>query len=82
MSYDFELTGQNIIIEVQGEQHRTFIPLFHVDEDGLAYQQQKDAYKKQFAIDHGYKVLEIWYEDIQSGRYKQLIQEALHKDYT
>lgn len=77
MPYDFELTGKNIIIEVQGEQHRTFTPLFHIDEDGFAYQQQKDAYKKQFAIDHGYKVLEIWYEDIQSGRYKQLIQEAL-----
>lgn len=77
LPYDFELCSRKIIIEIQGEQHRTFIPWFHVDEAGFEYQQQKDAYKKQFAIDHGYKVLEIWYEDIQSGRYKQLIQDAL-----
>ena len=77
MPYDFELTGKNIIIEVQGEQHRTFIPLFHVDEDGFAYQQQKDAYKKQFAIDNGYQVLEIWYEDIKSGKYKIILADIL-----
>lgn len=82
LPYDFELCSHKVILEIQGEQHRKFIPWFHVDEAGFEYQQQKDAYKKQFAIDHGYKVLEIWYEDIQSGRYKRLIQEALHKDYT
>ena len=77
LPYDFELCAQKIILEIQGEQHRSFIPWFHVDEAGFEYQQQKDAYKKQFAIDHGYQVIEIWYEDIKSGKYKTLLDNLL-----
>ena len=80
MPYDFELTNKKILIEVQGEQHKMFLPWFHVDEEGFAYQQRKDAYKKQFAQNQGYQVVEIWYEDIHSGHYKIMIQNALRKN--
>lgn len=80
LPYDFQVTDHKLIIEVQGLQHEIFIPWFHVDEEGFVYQQKKDAYKKKYAEDHGYKVLEILQRDIQSGRYKQLLQAALHKE--
>jgi len=77
MPYDFELPQHKIIIEVQGEQHRTFNERFHVDMDGFEYQKLKDARKKQFAIQAGYTFLEIWYPDIESGKYKKIISDAI-----
>ena len=80
MPYDFELPQSKIIIEVQGAQHRSFIELFHADMDGFEYQKWKDAYKKQFAMRAGYTVLEIWYSDIELGRYKKIISAAIAKN--
>lgn len=77
MPYDFELPQDKIIIEVQGEQHRSFIERFHADMDGFEYQKWKDAHKKQFALQAGYIFLEIWYSDIESGRYKNIISAAI-----
>lgn len=79
MPYDFELPQSKIIIEVQGEQHRSFIERFHADMDGFEYQKWKDAHKKQFAVQSGYTFLEIWYSDIESGKYKKLISTAIDK---
>lgn len=77
LPYDFQVTDHKLIIEVQGLQHEVFIPWFHVDEEGFAYQKKKDTYKKQFAETHGYKVLEIWHKDIQSGQYKKMLKDSL-----
>lgn len=77
MPYDFEIPSHKIIIEVQGEQHRTFIPWFHGDISGFHYQQKKDAYKKKFAEERGYKVIEIWYETLETGEYKNTIKACL-----
>ena len=79
MPYDFELPQSKIIIEVQGEQHRSFIERFHADMDGFEYQKWKDAHKKQFALQSGYTFIEIWYPEIESGRYKKIISDALYK---
>lgn len=79
MPYDFELPQGKIIIEVQGEQHRSFVERFHVDMDGFEYQKWKDAHKKQFAVQAGYTYLEIWYSDIDSGKYKKIIDAAIAK---
>lgn len=79
MPYDFELPQCKIIIEVQGEQHRSFIERFHADMDGFEYQKWKDAHKKLFAIQAGYTFLEIWYSDIGSGKYKEIISTAVAK---
>lgn len=80
MPYDFELPQSKIIIEVQGEQHRSFIERFHADLDGFEYQKWKDVYKKQFATQAGYTFLEIWYPDIESGRYKEIISAAIDRN--
>jgi very-short-patch-repair endonuclease len=77
MPYDFEITDKKILIEVQGEQHRTFIERFHVDQEGFEYQLKKDVYKKEFAIRNGYKLVEIWYEDIENGKFKDIINAAI-----
>lgn len=78
MPYDFEIPSLKIVVEVQGEQHRMFIERFHVDMEGFKYQQQRDAYKKKFAEECGYRVVEIWYSDFKTGRYKAVLNEALN----
>lgn len=73
MPYDFELSEKKAIIEVQGEQHRQFIEVFHGTEDGFKYQLMKDARKKAFALDNGYEFVEIWYDQFKDGPYKQIM---------
>lgn len=77
MPYDFEIPDRKVIIEVQGEQHRTFIEIFHIDMNGFLYQQKKDTYKKEYAESQGYKVIELWYSDIETGRYKEILEAEL-----
>lgn len=79
MPYDFELIGKRIIIEVQGEQHRSFIPVFHITEEGFEYQKLKDKYKREYAEQKGYKVIEIWYEDFKDNSYINKINTAIKK---
>lgn len=77
MPYDFELPEYKVIIEVQGEQHRSFIERFHIDIEGFHYQQERDAYKKRYAEENGYEVIEIWYSDLPQGKYKTIISNKL-----
>jgi len=77
MPYDFEIEGRLVLIEVQGEQHRKYIKVFHGDEEGFEYQKKKDLYKKAYAEKKGYKLIEIWYEDILDETYKNIIMEAI-----
>ena len=80
MPYDFEIPDKKLLIEVQGEQHRSFIELFHVSPEGFEYQRKKDAYKKAFAEENGHKLLELWYEDFDNSNYKQYINKAMKRD--
>ena len=82
MPYDFDLPESKIIIEVQGEQHYKYTPMFHSSEDDFQYQLWRDAYKKKFAEERGYKVLYINYDEIKSGRYRAKIQKAISKAET
>lgn len=77
MPYDFELTGRKVLIEVQGEQHKKFIPRFHVTIDGFEYQRKKDIYKKEFAQKNGYKLIEIWYEDLTEEKLSCLLGDYI-----
>ena len=78
MPYDFELPDYKVIIEVQGEQHRSFIERFHIDLEGFRYQQERDTYKKKYAEENGYTVIEIWYSDFQEGTYRTIISTKLN----
>lgn len=79
MPYDFELPTKKVIIEVQGEQHRKFIPVFHIDEEGFEYQKEKDRQKKAYAIEKGYTFIEIWYDEFDNKEYINKIDQAINK---
>ena len=50
------------MIEYQGEYHKK-ITSFN-DEIHLADQQERDKMKREYAKSNGYKLLEIWYKDL------------------
>jgi very-short-patch-repair endonuclease len=79
MPYDFELPDIKLLIEVQGEQHRRFVEMFHVDEVGFEYQKKKDTYKRRFAEKNGYMLLEIWYDEIAKGQYQTKIMDEIKR---
>lgn len=62
LSYDFYVPSQNLLIEYQGEYHNK-ITSFN-DEKHLADQQERDRMKKKYAEANGYRLLEIWYMDL------------------
>lgn len=71
LSYDFYLPGYNILIEYQGEFHDGNTR--HQTKEDLEKQQEHDRRKRQYAEEHGIRLLEIWYwefdniEEILSG---------------
>ena len=77
LPYDFELPEHRIIIEVQGEQHLSFLPYFHGSVENFEYQCWKDQYKKAFAQQKGYQVIYIDYHDIHTDHYKKIINDAI-----
>ena len=73
LSYDFYLQNYNILIEFQGEQH--YKPINHFGgENKLKIQQEHDRRKRQYAKDHGIKLLEIAYWDFDN------IEEILSRE--
>lgn len=78
LPYDFELIDYKIIIEVQGEQHYKYKQNFHGNIANFEYQKYKDKIKKDFALKHGYKYLEL--KTKQTQKYKtfaKLLQEKI-----
>ena len=59
LSYDFFVEGY-LLIEIQGEQHYKPLDLFG-GEERFKQQQEHDRLKREFAINNGYKLLEIPY---------------------
>ena len=62
LSYDFYLPTYNILIEYQGEQHIRAREHFG-GECQLEIQKEHDKRKKEYALNNGIKLLEIWYWD-------------------
>ena len=62
LSYDFYIPSQNLLIEYQGEYHKK-VTSFNTEEH-LADQQERDKMKREYAKAKGYKLLEIWYKDL------------------
>ena len=81
LPYDFELIDSNTIIEVQGEQHRTYTKYFHTTEEAFEYQKFKDKVKRDYAISKGYQFIELFYDDFRRDRYKSIITSALCAQY-
>ena len=62
LSYDFYIESFNLLIEAQGIQHEKPIELFGGEEQ-FAIQQEHDRRKREYAVNNGYRLLEIWYYD-------------------
>ena len=82
LPYDFEITGYKILIEVQGEQHNTFIPYFHSCLEDFEYQVYKDKIKKEYAEKRGYQLIYLYYSDIENKKYIDIINKAISSSKT
>lgn len=80
LPYDIELVGKKIVIEIQGEQHISYVEYFHGTIDNFQYQLRKDDYKKRWAISKGYKILYIYYDDFINDKYKTKIFEIINME--
>lgn len=88
LPYDNEIYiyGKHLIIEVNGEQHYK-ISGFHklkaddwtTPEEILEYQQWRDQYKKEYALQHGYEYLEIPYWAEENDVYMDLIDKKMEQ---
>lgn len=76
LPYDFEIPDFKVIVEVQGKQHYESVPYFH-GKTTIKYQLFKDSFKRQFAIENGYKFVCIYPEDLDNNIYKQKIMKAI-----
>lgn len=66
LSYDFYIPDYNILIEYQGQFHDGTVhkmnPHLQKEED-IVNQQRRDELKRNYAKEHNYQLLEIWYWD-------------------
>lgn len=63
LSYDIYVKDLNLLIEVQGRQHRMSVDYFG-GEESFAIQQEHDKRKREYAKSRGISLLEIWYDDL------------------
>lgn len=70
LSYDFFVPSQNVLIEYQGEQHEKPARFNNIElnvaEVNLLRQLEHDRRKRQYAEQHQYRLLEIWYYDFKN----------------
>lgn len=75
LSYDFYISNKNVLIEFQGEQHER--PIEHFGgQKHFEIQQEHDKSKREYAKEHGYKLIEIWYYDF--DRIEEILTKELN----
>lgn len=82
LRYDLEIVDYSLLIEVNGEQHYKSSSFGYglskkEREERLQSQVKRDAFKRDYAIAHGYSFLEIPYWTEKDESYKQLIDNAI-----
>lgn len=65
LSYDFYIKNKKILIENQGKQHKYFSPGFHKSFADFEKQLEHDNRKRKYAEKYGFKLIEIWYDEIE-----------------
>lgn len=61
LSYDFYIPSTNTLIEYQGQYHDG--TGLYQSQDAYQDQRERDKLKREYAYQHGYHFLEIWYRD-------------------
>lgn len=59
MYFDFVVVRQKLVVEVQGEQHRTYNPHFHRNPMGFVKQRRRDQAKRDWCAINGLKLVEL-----------------------
>lgn len=75
LRFDFQVGDK--LIEVQGAQHYYPYPLFG-GEEGLKYQKARDEIKRKYCREHNIELLEVNYQDVDNGSYKQIIKNFIY----
>lgn len=86
LPYDNEVVELKLIVEVNGKQHYVSNSWHRLtaerNETTIEYeflkQQERDRYKKQYALDNGYFYLEIPYSAEKDDLYKKLIDDKIN----
>jgi len=64
MTFDFFNATDKIMIEVQGNQHKRYVPFFHAKNKGnFLNQLRRDADKRKFCEINSIRLVEIYEED-------------------
>lgn len=87
LPFDNEVISQKLIVEVMGLQHykatswtNSLAKKYNVTpSEIIEYQQEKDLYKKNYALSHGYYYLDIPYWTEKDDKYKELIDNKLRE---
>ena len=66
LPFDFHLTKYDVLIEIDGRQHK-------YDPYTIAH----DKIKNEYCQKHNIPLLRIWYEDIQNGKYVEIFEEFI-----
>ena len=61
LSFDFFLPNHNTLIEYQGQFHDGTAYVGYIDAERIHRQQESDRKKREYALEHGIKLIEIWY---------------------
>lgn len=72
LHYDFYIPDQKILIEYQGLQHYESIDYFG-GKDQFKIQQKHDQMKREYAKEHGYKLIEVPYTEDTLGKIKKYL---------
>ncbi len=71
---DFVLPDLMVTIEVNGRQHKEFVPFFHKNLAGFKAGQVRDTSKRQAIIDAGFSPISIDESELKSLTRSELIQ--------
>lgn len=77
LPYDFELTKEHCIVEIQGVQHYKYIPYFHKSYENFQERKELDKYKKEFALNKGYRYVEISSGIFDKSDYMKKVEKLL-----
>lgn len=69
---DFLLPGRLLAVEVQGRQHRVYVPHYHRSRTGFKRQMRRDALKREFCALNGLVILEL--HDDERGGWERAIR--------
>jgi len=62
--FDFHIKELNLLFEVQGQQHYSFIEHFHGDQRGFIESKKRDNFKREYCQENNWTLVEIKYNEM------------------